>query len=171
MVLLCCLPVAGQDSANANPQDRNIFAHLTNMPIELDGVLDEPAWAEAEPAADFTQREPFQGEPATEKTEVRILYDDKAIYFGISAFESEPDKVIINSLKEDFAIRENDGFSIYLDTFNDDRNAFGFYINPAGAKRDVQSVDQGRNENPAWETVWDAKTKVTEEGWFEVRIR
>ncbi len=171
MVLLGCLPVAGQDPFDGKPQDREIFARPTNMPIELDGVLDEPAWAEAEPATDFIQREPFQGEPATEKTEVRILYDDKAIYFGISAFESEPDKVIINSLREDFTIRENDGVSVYLDTFNDDRNAFGFYINPAGAKRDVQSVDQGRNENPAWEAVWDVKTKITEEGWFaEIRI-
>ncbi|MFB3068643.1 MAG: DUF5916 domain-containing protein, partial [Acidobacteriota bacterium] len=171
VVLLGCLPVAGQDPFDGKPQDREIFARPTNMPIELDGVLDEPAWAEAEPATDFIQREPFQGEPATEKTEVRILYDDKAIYFGISAFESEPDKVIINSLREDFTIRENDGVSVYLDTFNDDRNAFGFYINPAGAKRDVQSVDQGRNENPAWETVWDVKTKITEEGWFaEIRI-
>ncbi len=165
LVLLGTLPVFAQDP-DLQPQKREVVAYHTNLPIVLDGVLDEPAWAEAEPATNFIQRDPLQGEPATEETEVRIIYDDKALYFGVSAYDSEPDKLVINSLKEDFSIGENDGVSFYIDTFNDDRNAFGFYINPAGAKRDVQSIDQGRNENASWDAVWDARTKITEEGWF-----
>jgi hypothetical protein len=159
LILLGTLPAVAQD-LDSQLQKREVVAYHTDSPIVLDGVLDEPAWAEAEPATDFIQREPLQGEPATEKTEIRILYDDEAIYFGVSAFESEPDRIIINSLKEDFGIGDNDGVSFYIDTFNDDRNSYGFYINPAGAKRDVQSVDQG-----------SVKTSITEEGWFaEVRI-
>ena len=170
LILLGTLPIVAQD-LDSQLQKREVVAYYTNSPIVLDGVLDEPAWAGAEPATDFIQRDPLQGEPATEKTEIRILYDDEAIYFGVSAFESEPDRIIINSLKEDFGIGDNDGVSFYIDTFNDNRDSYGFYINPAGAKRDVQSIDQGRNENISWEAVWDVKTSITEEGWFgEVRI-
>jgi hypothetical protein len=160
---------------NGNPsvpsQHRQVFAHFTDTPITLDGVLDEPVWAKVEPATDFIQREPFEGEPATEKTEIRVLYDKEAIYFGASAFDSEPDKLIINNLTQDYPLSEDDGVSFYLDTFNDDRNAYAFFINPVGAKREMQSVDEGRDQNVPWEDVWEVKTSITEEGWFaEVRI-
>ncbi|MFB3068048.1 MAG: DUF5916 domain-containing protein, partial [Acidobacteriota bacterium] len=83
----------------------------------------------------------------------------------------QPENLVINTLKQDFAHTAEDGASIYIDTFNDDRNGFGFYINPAGAKKDTQFFDEGRISNIAWETVWDVETKITEEGWFaEIRI-
>ncbi len=152
-------------------REREVFAHHTDLPIQLDGVLDEPIWAEVEPATDFIQREPVSGEPASEKTEVRIVYDDEALYFGLSAYESEVDKLIINSLRQDFAPNSTDAVSFFLDTFDDDRNSFTFYINPAGAKRELQSFNEGRDQDISWEGVWDAKTTISDEGWFaEVRI-
>jgi hypothetical protein len=155
----------------AQRQEREVFAVRTETPIKLDAVLDEPAWARAEPATDFLQREPFEGEPATEKTEIRVLYDDEAIYFGATVYDPEPDKLIINTLKQDFDMSADDGVSFYLDTFNDDRNSYAFFINPAGAKRELQAVDEGREQNVPWEDVWDVKTRITDEGWLaEVRI-
>ena len=137
IVLFGCLPLTAQGLQQASsveePREREIFARHTDMPINVDGVLDEPIWAEVEPATDFIQREPVAGAPATEKTEMRIIYDDEALYFGVWAFDPEPGKLIINSLKQDFPIRNDDGVSFYIDTFNDDRNSYGFYINPAGA--------------------------------------
>ncbi len=141
MALFLSLPAAAQDPPQASPekesQKKEVLAHHTNQPITLDGVLDEPAWAEAEPATDFTQREPLDGEPASEPTEIRVLYDEEAIYFGVSAWDSQPENLVINTLKQDFSHTQEDGASVYIDTFNDDRNGFGFYINPAGAKKDT----------------------------------
>ena len=153
------------------PPGLEIVARHTDDPITLDGVLDEPAWQEAEPATNFIQREPYQGEPATEKTEIRVLYDDEAIYFGVWAWDREPEKLIINHLEQDFSHQDDDGVSFYIDTFNDDRNSYGFYINPVGAKREMQSVDEGKYQIFEWEDVWDTKTQITDQGWFaEVRI-
>jgi hypothetical protein len=153
------------------PLARQIIARHTDAPITLDGILDEPDWADAMPVTGFIQREPYQGEPATEKTEVRLLYDEEALYIGVWAWDREPEKLIINSLKQDFSHRNSDGFSFYIDSFNDDRNSLGFYINPAGAKREMQSVDEGKIQIFEWEDVWDTKTQITDEGWFaEVRI-
>jgi len=153
------------------PLDREVFAQHTNDPITVDGVLDELVWQDAVPATGFIQREPYQGQKATERTEIRILYDNEAIYFGVWAYDREPEKLIINHLEQDFSHQDDDGVSFYIDTFNDDRNSYGFYINPAGAKREMQSVDEGRYQIFEWEDVWEVKTQITEEGWFaEVRI-
>lgn len=158
-------------SSSVAGRHREVFAHFIDVPIMLDGVLDELVWAQAEPATDFIQREPFEGDPATEKTEIRVLYDKEALYFGASMYDSEPDKLIINSLKQDFPQSDDDGVSFYLDTFNDDRNLYAFFINPVGAKREMQVVDEGRDQSLPWEDVWEVKTRIAEDGWYaEVRI-
>ena len=152
-------------------QLREVFALFIDSPITLDGILDEPVWAQSEPATDFIQREPYEGQPATERTEIRILYDKESLYFGASVYDSEPDKLIINSLRQDFPQSDDDGVSFYLDTFNDDRNLYAFFINPAGAKREMQVVDEGRDQSLPWEDVWEVKTRIAEDGWYaEVRI-
>ncbi|MEE2822999.1 MAG: DUF5916 domain-containing protein [Acidobacteriota bacterium] len=152
-------------------QHREVFAGFIDTPITLDGVLDELVWNQVEPATDFIQREPFEGQPATEKTEIRVLYDTEALYFGASVYDSEPDKLIINSLKQDYPITQSDGISFYLDTFNDDRNLYAFFINPAGAKHETQVEDEGKNQSLAWEDVWEVKTRITAAGWYaEVKI-
>lgn len=175
VIIFLTHPVTGQKASRqadfALKAKREVVAVYTDIPITLDGVLDEPAWQRPEPAADFIQMEPDQGEPTTERTEVRVLYNDDSIYFGVWAYDSNPNGIVIRSLTQDFTRSNEDGVAFYLDTFDDDRNAFVFYINPAGAKGELQSVDEGREMNTSWEDMWDAETKITTEGWFaEVRI-
>ena len=107
----------------------------------LDGALDEPAWSEAPVASGFIQNDPREGTPATYDTEVRVLYSDDALYFGVWAKDAEPSKILVNDLKKDFNTDASDGFRIVLDTFHDGRNGYQFATNPAGAKCDSQMAN------------------------------
>jgi hypothetical protein len=150
---------------------RRLQAVRTSGKITLDGALDEPAWAEASLANHFIQNEPREGEPATFDTEVRILYDNDALYFGVFAKDDEPARIIVNDLKKDFNTGSGDGFLIILDTFHDQRNGYQFAINPAGAKWDAQMVNEGRENNANWDGIWDVETRIAETGWYaEIRI-
>ena len=133
--------------------------------IRLDGELSERAWGSAEPARDFVQAEPYEGSPATEATEVRILYNDEFLFIGVYCRDTEPDRILTNSLREDFDPQDDDSFEIILDTFLDNRNGYLFSTNPHGAKRDAQVTDEGREINIDWDTVWDVRTQRNGEGW------
>ncbi len=139
--------------------------------ITLDGALDEASWSQAPIAHQFIQNDPREGMPATFDTEVRVLYDDDAMYFGVFARDDQPSRIIANDLKKDFNIDQNDGFRIILDTFHDERNGYQFATNPAGAKWDAQMVNEGRENNADWDGIWDVATQITETGWYaEIRI-
>jgi len=133
--------------------------------INIDARLDELAWQEAPSATSFTQREPEEGKPSSEETEIRVLYDKDNLYFGIVAKDSEPGKIIVSELKKDFTIENGDSLQIVLDTFHDQRNAYQFVINPAGAKWDAQMANEGREINQSWDGVWYVKSRITDEGW------
>jgi hypothetical protein len=140
-------------------------AARTSAPIRLDGELSENAWRESEAAQSFVQAEPYEGSPATERTEVRVLYNDDSLYIGVYCYDAEPARILINSLKEDFDPRDNDSFELILDTFRDGRNGYLFITNPDGAKRDAQVTDEGREINSDWDTVWDVRTQRNGDGW------
>jgi hypothetical protein len=151
--------------------DRVLQAVRAAGPITLDGATDEPAWSAAPLANNFLQNDPREGEPATFDTDVRILYDDDALYFGVFARDDEPARIIVNDLKKDFNTDGSDGFRIILDTFRDERNGYQFATNPAGAKWDAQMSNEGRENNANWDGIWDVATRVTETGWYaEIRI-
>ena len=133
--------------------------------ITLDGALDEAAWAEAPIANGFIQNDPREGNAATYDTDVRVLYNEDALYFGIFAHDMEPSKIITSDLKKDYNTGSSDGFRIVLDTFHDGRNAYQFATNPAGAKWDSQMASEGRDNNANWDGIWDVKTRITETGW------
>ena len=124
--------------------ERRLVAVRASGTIVLDGMLDEPAWSNAPFASHFVQNDPREGEPATFDTEVRLLYDDDALYFGVFAKDDEPGRLIVNDLKKDFNTGNSDGFRIILDTFHDERNGYQFATNPAGAKWDSQMSNEGR---------------------------
>ena len=106
------------------------------------------------------------GEPATEPTEVRVLYDDKNLYIGVYCFDSAGDKeLIITDMRRDFRPRDNDHFSTVFDTFDDNRNGLIFGTNPSGAQRDGQVGGDGTQINFDWDGIWDVETKTTESGW------
>jgi hypothetical protein len=134
--------------------------------ITLDGALDEPAWSEAPVANGFIQNDPHEGTAATYDTDVRVLYTDDALYFGVFAHDEEPSKIIVSDLKKDYGTGNSDGFRIVLDTFHDGRNGYQFATNPAGAKWDAQMAQEGRDNNSNWDGIWDVKTRITETGWI-----
>ena len=151
--------------------ERKLPATQAQGPITLDGKLDEPSWAAAVVATGFVQNDPREGEAATYETEVKLLYDDRAIYIGVFAKDPEPAKIIINELRKDFNTANADGFQVVIDTFKDERNGYQFAINPAGAKWDSQMSNEGRDQNANWDGIWDVGTRIGEDGWYaEIEI-
>ncbi len=151
--------------------ERKLLATRASGPIALDGVLNEPAWAAAPVASHFVQNEPHEGAPATYDTEVRVLYDDQAMYFGVWAKDDQPGAIIVNDLKKDFNTASSDGFRVVIDTFLDQRNGYQFAVNPAGAMWDAQMSNEGRENNVNWDGIWEARTRIAATGWYaEIRI-
>ncbi|MBA3297994.1 MAG: carbohydrate binding family 9 domain-containing protein, partial [Acidobacteria bacterium] len=119
-----------------------ILIHATDKPV-IDGDLSEAAWQRATPSTGFVQQQPDEGRPATQRTDVRFLYDADTLYVGAMLFDDDPRLLVINELKRDFAEANNDLFGVVLDTFRDGRNAYGFLVNAGGAQRDTLAYDQG----------------------------
>jgi hypothetical protein len=136
------------------------------MEPRIDGVLDDEAWALAPPSGEFIQREPLFGSPSTERTEFRILYDDRHLYFGIWAFDSNPDGILASEMKRDSGLHRGDQIKINIDTFHDHRNGVYFSTNPLGARKDATSVQEGRTINYDWNVVWRCRTSRDEKGWY-----
>jgi hypothetical protein len=132
--------------------------------IVIDGRLDEPAWARAQVGRDFYQQDPDEGALSSEPSEVRFLYDDRALYWAGTFFDSDPRGPIVNELKRDFDGRNGDIVSLSLDTFGD-LTAYNFSVNGAGALRDTQSHEDGRVFNGNWDGVWTARTSRFEGRW------
>ena len=152
-------------------RDRKLPATQATGPIVLDGKLDEPSWAGAPLANGFVQNDPREGAPATYDTEVRLLYDDRALYIGVFAKDPEPGEIIVNELRKDFNTSSADGFQVVIDTFHDERNGYQFAINPMGAKWDAQMSNEGRDNNANWDGIWDVGTLIGTDGWYaEIEI-
>ena len=130
-------------------------------PIVLDGRLDEPAWQRATPGSGFVQREPDTGQPASEDTEVRVVYTPTVLYIGLDARDREPERVIAKEMQRDEPLWRDDAVDVVLDTFDDDRNAYLFETNPNGARTDAMITDEGRSFNLQWDGVWDVAARRT----------
>ena len=147
--------------------------------ISIDGSLTEPAWATAQPATGFTQRDPSEGEPATEWTEVRVLYDDENIYISAYCHDRRPDQIVVRDVTRDFEWVEEDdlGYSVsdawldqdifgfQVDTLNNDRDGFMMVTTPEGGQRDIQFLNEGRDVNFAWVGTWQVEARIHENGW------
>ena len=161
-------PAAIADSPREPP---SVAVLRVGAAIAIDGILDEEAWQRAPAAADFVQQDPAVGHPATERTEVRVLLDDAALYFGVRCFDSDPGGVIARELRRDNALAGDDRFEIVLDTFHDHRNAYHFIVNPRGTQYDALITDEGKDVNTEWDERWRAETRIDAQGWqAEVRI-
>ncbi len=142
----------------------------TNAPPVIDGLLNDPEWNFAEPVTDFLQREPDNAQPGSERTEVRMLYDDEALYFAWYMYDSEPDRIIATDLRRDSRLDTDDTMAVILDTFHDRRNGYLFRVNALGTQYDAE-IRNERNINSDWDERWDAAVTRTDEGWFaEIRI-
>ena len=140
-------------------------AYRTYESVEVDGELTESDWQKATPIRQFIQYEPDAGAPLTEATEVRILYDDRHIYFGFVCSEPDRSKIIANKMRRDTMLWDNDNIFVLLDTYNDRRSGFFFRVNPLGAREDVAIMDSGDSRNENWNAVWDSKAKINGDNW------
>jgi hypothetical protein len=151
---------------------RNSAGHVTvratriSDPIVVDGALDEQVYTRVEPIGGFLQQEPHEGQPATQKTDVWLLYDDSNVYVAARCWSTEPDRIVANEMRRDsFALFQNDNFAVLFDTFHDRRNGFQFQSNPLGGLSDSLITDE-RDSNRDWNTVWDARAGRFDQGWI-----
>ena len=138
--------------------------------ISIDGNLDEPGWAAAPPITSFMQTLPLEGSPVSEATEVRIVYDENAIYVGATLHDRRP--VTTRLARRDAGLEDSDVFLLLLDSYHDHETAYRFWTNPSGVQGDAivtgNSAGQG---DSSWDPVWDIGTEVTASGWsVEMRI-
>ena len=144
--------------------------------VRIDGILSESFWQQATIATGFRQKEPDEGAAATERTEVRVVYDDNVLYIGVMAYDNEPEKIISRILERDRvmgrsafngnpAFSGDDGIAILLDPFHDHRNAVVFATNANGAEFDALISDEGKVFNVDWRAIWRVEAKRVPQGW------
>lgn len=139
----------------------------TRDAIRIDGRLDEAAWATTPVTDAFTQVDPEEGKPASQRTEVRVLYDADALYVGVRLHDTG--RIVGRLGRRDMSLGDSDWFGLMIDSYHDLRTAFGFDVNPAGVKRDeIKTIETDDN---TWDAVWDVATSVDSAGWTaEYRI-
>lgn len=164
---------AGQASPAAqslNPEGlRAAQAARVDHAPRLDGTLNDPLWQLAKPVDDFRQQEPFEGRSATQKTEVRILYTKRAVYFGVYCYDAEPSGIVATELRRDVSQDLDDHFEILIDSNHDRQNAYVFEFNPLGTQVDGLIVEEQRTDSgdfdSGWDGVWTSAARITERGW------
>jgi hypothetical protein len=140
------------------------MAVRVSHPPVMDGKLDDAVWALATPVTEFRQSDPHEGEPGSERTEVRVLYDDYAIYIGARLYDADASKITSHLGRRD-TFTQSDDFRVLLDSYHDHRTAFRFDITPGGVKGDIQFGDDGNFTDQSWDPVWEAVTSIDSLGW------
>ncbi len=170
---LCIAVVLFSSIAWAHPtfaQEKHAVAVPISKPPVIDGTLDEPFWTTIDPITGFLQRDPVDGAPATERTEVRIAYTAEALYFGMMMYDSEPDLILGNVLQRGGWIDKDDNIRIALDTYDDDRNAYMFEVGVLGTQDDALISDES-NTDWNWDGIYTTDTSITDQGWtLEIEI-
>jgi len=145
-------------------------ASRRSAPVVIDGRLEDGAWLSATPSRAFTQSWPDPGKPGRDSTEVRIVYDDDAIYVGVRAFDARPDSIAAQLARRDATGIYSDWIHVVLDSYHDRRTGFRFTVNPRGVQKDVYHSNDN-SEDLNWDAVWDVATRVDSLGWVaEYRI-
>lgn len=172
-----CFPGCALARAQTNPSkpaSQQIVAGAEATRVErapkLDGTLEDLLWQSAKVVTDFRQQEPNEGEPATEKTEVQILYTRRAVYFGIHCYDSDPAKIVATELRRDVSQDLDDHFEILIDSNHDRRDGYVFQINPLGTQMDgliveEQGIGDSGDFDPGWDGVWISEARITSDGW------
>jgi hypothetical protein len=150
---------------------RTATAARTARAPRIDGTLNDPVWRAAPPVGDFRQREPFETRRATEKTEIRILYDAHHVYFGIHCYDDNPDGIVATQLRRDLSMDLDDNFAVMIDPTLSRRNGYIFQVNPLGTQRDGEIIEEqappGTDSivDPSWDGLWISAAKITPDGW------
>lgn len=169
--IILCLSILSNQYTHAQSQD--VIANKINEEILIDGIVNEPIWDEITPLL-LTQKVPNTGAPPTQKTEIRLAYDDKYLYLSGRMFDSEPEKINSNSKKRDDLTENTEWCGLLIDSFNDRENALAFYVTPTGSRLDMGLSNdiQGPNAfNLSWNTFWNGAATIDSLGWFaEIQI-
>lgn len=144
-------------------------AYRTSAVPTIDGVLDEAEWKNSIPADEFFQYDPYNGPPASNKTEVRIMYDDKALYIGAMMYDNSPDSILTELGFRDAHNLNADYVSINLNTYNDGLNVVTFGVTASGVQFDQKEIND--DDDRSWNAVWLSKVSINEQGWVaEIKI-
>ena len=140
--------------------------------ISLDGRLDESFWSNITGIEDFLMQEPIEGGEPTEKTVIKVAYDEKFLYIGAILYDSNPEGIKSFKMRKDSPLNTDDRFMLILDTYLDGRNAYFFEINPKGLMGDgLLTIGQGLSLNKNWDGIWRPWTHIGDFGWStEIRI-
>lgn len=189
LLLAAAAPISAQPSP-ATVARPAAGAGKAEAPPVIDGdIINDEAWRNATPApGEFVQKNPREGDPASERTEVRILYTRTALYVGVICFDRDPSGIIISNARRDASLDNTDSFRLIVDTYRDGQTGFVFGTNPAGLEYDAQVVNEGQGGggfagqqggsgggfNLNWDGAWRVQTRVHEQGWsaeFEIPFR
>jgi hypothetical protein len=162
------------------PSARGNYGHATAVPrvvavrrtgrITLDGKLDEPAWLAATPITNFTQLDPDEGRPASQRTEVRFLFDDEALYIGATMYDTAGAPGVTTRLVRRDASFDSEYLQIVIDAYHDHLSRAFFELNPAGSKSDYIGIGTSCCDQ-SWDPIWEATTRIDRDGWTaEIRI-
>jgi hypothetical protein len=164
MILLLFPIITGQI-----PVKKQYKATQISTPPEIDGILNEEIWKEGIWDSDFTQWQPYNGRPESQRTEFKILFDENNLYVAFKAFDASPDSIVKRLGRRDNT--DGDWVAIIIDSYHDLRTGFMFGVNAAGVKLDEIMSNDGNYEDSSWEANWWAKTSVNDEGFFaEMKI-
>ncbi len=165
------LALSGSESADGRltPEPSVQAYALGDERIDVDGVLDDPAWEKAEAAWGFRKWDPARGEPSSEETVFKVAYDNEAIYFAVACYEQDASNIRGQLCRRDH-LSDSDIVSIYLDTYHDHTTGFNFRVNARGVKGDRFVYSDGPSDRD-WNAVWEVETSQDENGWYaEFRI-
>jgi hypothetical protein len=178
-----CVPGVARAQARVHPpgdagarERYSITAVRADQAPTIDGVLDDAVWQKAPVIDQFTQQEPREGATATERTEVRVMYDSKNLLIAVHAFDTQPSAIVATEMRRDAdRLFDEDNFQIIIDTFNDSRNGYMFVTTPLGAKLEQQISEEGEgntragllnaNVNRNWDGIWEVAARLTNDGW------
>jgi hypothetical protein len=155
----------------AYSQKKVLQTKFISESITIDGKLDEKTWESASEASNFIMFEPDNGKPIpdTKKTEVKVVYDNDAIYIAAVLYDNEPSKILKEITKRD-EFGTSDIFGVFINGFNDGQQDFQFYVNAADGQADCLTTD-ANGEDYSWDAVWNSKAVITDKGWvIEMRI-
>ena len=154
---------AQQPEQSGDPSKPTLRARRAPSAITIDGRLDDEAWMAAEAIENFTQVDPVEGAPPTQRTVMRLLYDENNLYIGVRCHETDPSLIIARDMTRDSGSQDDDHITIFIDTFLDRRNGYLFIIGAAGGKSDGL-VRAGRREME-WDGIWHGKATIDDQGW------
>ena len=169
LTALFCVPLFSASNDDPVGKDFVVTAVRTTSPIEIDGLLNEEVWHNGNSITRFTQRDPNEGRQASEKSEVRVAYDDQALYVSAKLYDSCPDSIEARLGRRD-SYDSADLFGFFVDPYYDKRSGYYFGLSAGGTFLDGVLMNDDWDDE-SWDGVWDGRARVTDDGWIvEIRV-